>query len=230
MKRCLVTGTNRGLGLEFVRQLLARGDRVAAACRQPGQATALNRLAGEYPNRLHVLPLDVSQGRSRVELVRELPLVFERIDLLVNNAGVLPPGERFGEVEEAALESSFRTNAIGPFLLTQLLAPLMEDGALVLNLGTRLGSLSETREFRCPSYAMAKAALHMATRQLSHALQPRGIRVLALTPGWVRTDMGGPSAEVAPSESVAGMLAVADRAGAEESGGLFDWRGEVVAW
>ncbi len=230
MKRYLVTGANRGLGLEFVQQLLARGDRVLAACRHPGQASALNRLAGEYPNRLHVLPLDVAQARSRAELLRELPLVFERLDGLVNNAGILPPGERFGEVEEATLEASFRTNALGPFLLTQALAPLIEDGGLVLNLGTRLGSLAETREFRSPSYAMAKAALHMATRQFAHALQPRGIRVLALTPGWVRTDMGGPTAEVAPADSVAGMLAVADRATVQDSGAFFDWRGEAVAW
>ena len=90
-KHCLVTGANRGLGLELVRQLLGRHCHVVATCRQPGKATALNTLAGEHPGRLHVLPLDVADPRSRAELVRELPLVTdeESLHLLINNAGVL---------------------------------------------------------------------------------------------------------------------------------------------
>ncbi|HEY5613984.1 MAG TPA: SDR family NAD(P)-dependent oxidoreductase, partial [Lysobacter sp.] len=91
-RHCLVTGANRGLGLEFVRQLLARGDRVVATCRHPGKATALNPLAGEHPGRLHVLPLDVADPKSIAELVRELALLDDGdapLDLLVNNAGVL---------------------------------------------------------------------------------------------------------------------------------------------
>ena len=101
-RHCLVTGANRGLGLEFVRQLLVRGERVVAACRHPGRATALNLLAGDHPGRLHVLPLDVASARSRDELVRELPLVLDgaRLGLLVNNAGVLHGGERFGQVAD----------------------------------------------------------------------------------------------------------------------------------
>ena len=98
-KHCLVTGANRGLGLELVRQLLGRHCHVVATCRQPGKATALNTLAGEHPGRLHVLPLDVADPRSRAELVRELPLVTdeESLHLLINNAGVLRGGERFGQ-------------------------------------------------------------------------------------------------------------------------------------
>jgi len=230
MKHVLVTGANRGLGLEFVRQLLARGDRVLAACRQPGRATALNQLAGDFPNRLHVLPLQVDQERSRAELVRELPLVFERVDWLINNAGVLPAGERFGEISAEHLDLCFHTNAAGPLLLTQALSGQLSDGGLVLNLSSRLGAMGETREFRSPSYAISKAALNMVTAQLAHALADRGVRVLAMTPGWVRTDMGGPQAEVAPEDAVAGMLAVADRCTAAESGGFFDWRGDSVPW
>ena len=108
-RNVLVTGANRGIGLELARQLLARGDHVVAACRQPGKATALNALAAEHPGRVHVLPLDVASARSRAELVRELPLVLgddARLDWLVNNAGVLHSGERFGHVEEAILEDS----------------------------------------------------------------------------------------------------------------------------
>lgn len=134
-RNCLVTGANRGIGLEFVRQLLARGEHVVAVCRHPGKATALNGLAGEHPGRLHVLPLDVTEPKSRANLLHELPLVLGddedgapgRLDLLVNNAGVLHSGERFGHVEQALLEDSLRTNAIGPFLLAQALAPLLHD-------------------------------------------------------------------------------------------------------
>lgn len=112
-KHCLVTGANRGLGLELVRQLLGRHCHVVATCRQPGKATALNTLAGEHPGRLHVLPLDVADPRSRAELVRELPLVTdeESLHLLINNAGVLRGGERFGQVVPADLDASFHTNA-----------------------------------------------------------------------------------------------------------------------
>ena len=236
--RCLVTGANRGLGLEFVRQLLGRGARVVAACRQPGRATALNLLAGEYPGRLHVLPLDVAAARSREELVRELPLVLgeDRLDLLVNNAGVLHGGERFGQVAEADLDTSLRTNAIGPFLLTQALAPLLADGegdrpgAVVANLSSEIGSLARCQEFRTPSYAMGKAAQNMGTVLLARALAPRGIRVVALHPGWVRTDMGGPKASLAPEAAVAALLRVLDGLRPRDSGVFLDPDGKTLPW
>ena len=126
----LVTGANRGIGLEFVRQLLVRGDRVIATCRQPGKAAGLNTLGGEHPGRLHVLPLDVASEKSRAELVRELPLVLGedgRLDLLINNAGVLHSGERFGQLRQETLEDSLRINAIGPLLLAQAVARFMRD-------------------------------------------------------------------------------------------------------
>ena len=158
-RNCLVTGANRGIGLEFVRQLLARGEHVVAACRHPGKATALNGLAGEHPGRLHMLPLDVAEPKSRANLLHELPLVLAeeedgspgKLDLVVNNAGVLHSGERFGHMEQALLEDSLRTNAIGPFLLSQALAPLLRDieGERVRNVvggaGGAVNSLPDTR-------------------------------------------------------------------------------------
>src|SRR5690606_620425 len=150
-----VTGANRGLGLEFTRQLLAAGHRVVAACRQPGRATALNALAGEHPGRLHVLPLDLAAPKSHAELARELPLVLGddgRLDLLLNNAGVLHSGERFGRLEAAGFEDSFRTNALGPLLLVQALASRLADGARVANLSSELGSIGSTTRFGTPSY------------------------------------------------------------------------------
>lgn len=234
----LVTGANRGLGLEFTRQLLARGDRVVATCRQPGKATALNTLAGEYPGRLHVLPLDVADPASHAALAAELPLVLGgpdgdtpgRLALLVNNAGVLHSGERFGSLGAANLEHSFRINAMGPLLLTQALAPLLADGARVLNLSSRLGSIAETGRFGTPSYNISKAALNMATALLAHALAGRGIVVVAFSPGWVRTEMGGSEAEVAPEDAVAGVLGQLQALGEGDSGRFLGTDGSTIPW
>ncbi len=234
-RHALVTGANRGIGLEFVRQLLARGDRVVAACRHPGKATALNTLTGDYPGRLHLLPLDVANGKSRAQLVRELPLVCaslsERpIDLLINNAGVLHSGERFGHLSEAHLDDSFHINASGPLLLTQALAPHLADGATVANISSMLGSIANTTRFGTPSYNISKAAQNMATRLIAHALAERQIIAIALHPGWVQTDMGGDGAQIAAQDSVAGMLRTIDSATLADSGGFFDWHGQPVAW
>lgn len=228
----LVTGANRGLGLALVRALLARGDRVVATCRHPGKATALNALAGEHPGRLHVLPLDVAEPKSHAELARELPLVLGdgRLGLLVNNAGVLHSGERFGKVGAAHLEDSFRTNAMGPFLLTQALAPLLDNGATVANITSELGSIAGLARFGTPSYNISKAALNMATGLLKHALAERGIVVLALHPGWVRTDMGGSGATLPADESARGLLRVIDGARPPDSGRYLDWQGEPLPW
>ena len=229
-KHCLVTGANRGLGLEFVRQLLARGDRVVAACRHPGKAAALNALTGEYPGRLHVLPLDVASEKSRAELVRELPLVCGRIDLLINNAGVLHSGERFGQLSAAHLDDSFRINASGPLLLTEALASTLYDGATVANVSSTLGSIASTGQFGTPSYNISKAAQNMATVLLAHALRDRGIGVVALHPGWVQTDMGGDGAQIAASTSVAGLLRVIDGLTLDDSGRFLDWQGRIQPW
>jgi NAD(P)-dependent dehydrogenase (short-subunit alcohol dehydrogenase family) len=231
-RHCLVTGANRGLGLEFVRQLLARGDRVVATARHPGRASALNALAGEHPGRLHVLPLDVAQDKSRQQLAHELPLVLgdETLGLLVNNAGVMHSGERWGHVEPAILEDSLRTNALGPFLLTQALAPRLRDGGIVANLSSGMGSIADAHEFRAPSYCISKAAQNMATAQLARALAPRHITVVALCPGWVRTDMGGASAPVTSADSVAGLLRVLDGLKPSDSGRFLDWQGTPMPW
>ena len=229
---CLVTGANRGLGLEFVRQLLARGERVVATCRHPGKATALNALAGEHPGRLRVLPLDVAAPRSIAELAHELPLLDEALSLrlLVNCAGVLHSGERFGAIDPAIVEDSFRTNAMGPLLVTQALADRLADGAKVANVSSVLGSIASLARFGSPSYDISKAAQNMATALLAKALAPRGIVVLALHPGWARTDMGGANATVPVADAVAGLLRVVDGAGIADSGSFRDWRGETLPW
>lgn len=229
-RRTLVTGANRGLGLEFVRQLLARGDRVVATARHPARANALNHLVGEHPGRLHVLPLDVADGKSHAELARELHLVTDGLDLLINNAGVLHSGERFGHVPPAQLDDTLRTNASGPFLLTQTLAPHIADGGKVANLSSVLGSIASVDGFHTPSYAISKAAQNMATALLATALRERSIAVVALHPGWVQTEMGGSGAQITPEASVSGLLKVIDQLGIDDTGTFRDWRGHAMPW
>ena len=228
----LVTGANRGIGLEFTRQLLARGNRVIAACRKPGQAHALDTLAGEHPGRLQIVPLDVAEAVSHKALIGELPLLLGdgRLDLVIQNAGVLHSGERFGQLKEATLMDSFRTNAGGPLLLAQSLAPWLAAGGKIANLSSILGSIADTDAFSTPSYRISKAAQNMATRLLAAALKEAGITVLALHPGWVQTDMGGAGASVTAQASAQGLLGVIDAATLADSGRFLDWRGHEIAW
>jgi len=231
MQRVLVTGANRGIGLELTRRLLARGDRVYAACRHPGKALALTELAAAHPGHLHVLPLELGSERSIAELAREAAALADALDLLINNAGMLVAGERFGTLTAESLTESFATNAAGPMLVTQALAPLLEKGKKpkVVNITSELGSLSMAKRFGTPSYSISKAALNMVTRQLAAALAPR-ITVFCLHPGWVRTDMGGANAPLTTEQSATAMLEVIDAATPGDSGRYLDYAGSALAW
>ncbi|HVH36624.1 MAG TPA: SDR family oxidoreductase [Tahibacter sp.] len=207
MPVAIVSGANRGLGLELVQLLLERGWRVIAACRKT-QVRRLTELAGAHPGHLHVMPLDVTSERSIAAFVGEAALVTDRIDLLVNNAGVLISGERFGEVSAKSLQESFAVNATGALLLTQACAELLQRaaGARVVNVSTVMGSIAGSDTFRTPSYAMSKAALNMATRLLAAELSPHGIVVTAFHPGWVQTDMGGANAPLAVDKAASLLI------------------------
>ena len=178
MQRILVTGANRGLGLEFVRQLLDRGARVFATCRHPGKATALTALAAAHPGHLHVLPLELSSERSITEVARETAALTDALDALINNAGMLVSGERYGSIAVKSLSDSFAANVIGPVLLTQALTPLLENGEnpRVMNLSSRLGSLALTTAFGTPSYAVRVDFLAEAAGEREPGLRPLHLR------------------------------------------------------
>ena len=232
MQRILVTGANRGLGLEFTRQLLARGTRVLATCRHPGKALALTGLAAAHPGHLHVLPLDLDKERSIAELVREASALTDALDGVINNAGTLVSGERYGAIAGKSLTESFASNVVGPLLLTQALSPLLEKvkNAKVMNLSSRLGSLTASSSFGTPSYAIAKAALNMATHQLAAALAPRGVIVFCVSPGWVSTDMGGSNATSTPADAVAHLLKVFAAATPADAGRFINVDGTSIPW
>ncbi|GAB3739181.1 SDR family oxidoreductase [Silanimonas algicola] len=231
-RRVLVTGASRGLGLEFVRQLLARGDTVVAACRQPGAAAALRSLAAEQPDRLALRPLQLTDPASRSALLDDVAATWGGIDLLINNAGVLASGERFGQLEASIFREAFETNVLSPLLLAEAATPLLARGRApaVAWLSSVLGSIASTRQFHAPSYAVSKAALNMAVRLAAIPMAEQGIRSVALHPGWVKTDMGGPAAPLEAAESVAGLLRVIDALPTDAHGDFIDYRGEALPW
>src|SRR5688572_17916267 len=229
-RRCVVSGANRGLGLEFVRQLLARGDEVVAGCRDPAAADALAALGAD--GRLDVVALDLADDASIAAFVAAVEARFDGVDLLVNNAGMLVSGERFGAVARDTLVATFDVNAAGPFLLTQALAPRLAAGRRprVASVSSGMGSIARLEAFRSPSYSISKTALNMASALLARALNPRGVGVLTLSPGWVRTAMGGDTAPLTPAQSVAGMLRVIDDTPGLPAGEFLDHDGTPLRW
>jgi NAD(P)-dependent dehydrogenase (short-subunit alcohol dehydrogenase family) len=232
MQRCLVTGANRGLGLAFTTELLERGARVLACCREPGAAKALDALAATHGERLAIHSLDVATPNAIDALPQIAARHLQRIDLLVNNAGVLVSGERFGNVKAASLTESFAVNATAPLLITQALAPLLALGnkPRVLCITSQLGSIAQANAFRTISYAMSKAALNMAVKRLAAELGPRGIVVLAAHPGWLKTSMGGDGATLAPAASAHALLTLIERAKVADTGKFLAYDGAELPW
>ncbi len=195
-KTILVTGANKGIGLEVCRQLARLGHRVILSARsaQRGE-NAVKALAADGL-KVEFLLLDTADEASIQRAARELQQRVKALHVLINNAAILDVWE--GSILETTadgLRDTFITNVLGPILLTQALLPLFEAGkpSRVINISSRLGSIQEMTD-GWPGYGISKAALNAATRKLAEALAPRGISVIAASPGWVRTDMGGDSA------------------------------------
>jgi NAD(P)-dependent dehydrogenase (short-subunit alcohol dehydrogenase family) len=220
----LVTGANRGIGLAFARQLCKRGDRVIATCRDPGRARELAKL----PARLE--PLDIADEKSIAALAARIE--GEPLDVLINNAGIGEAGPGIGRLSMKDLEETFRVNAIGPIAVTQALLPNLRAGKrrAVVNLSSGLGSISENESGGWIAYRASKAALNQLTRTIAEELTKEGFVCIAISPGWVRTDMGGSGAPLTPDESVAAMLEVIDRLKPSDTGRFLDHRGKPMPW
>lgn len=232
MQRCLVTGANRGLGLAFVSELLERGARVLACCRDPSSANVLDALSAAHGERLAVHRLDVADPDAIDALPEAAAKHLQRVDLLVNNAGVLVSGERFGNVKAEALAESFAVNASAPLLITQALAPLLALGnkPRVLCISSQIASIAQSARFRTMSYAMSKAALNMAVKRLAAELGPRGIVVLAAHPGWLKTEMGGKGATLSAADSAHALLGLIEQAGTQDAGKFLAYDGAELPW
>jgi NAD(P)-dependent dehydrogenase (short-subunit alcohol dehydrogenase family) len=238
METLMVTGASAGIGLEIVRQAAARGDRVIAASRQG--SPALRKLAGAHPDRVLELTLDPGSQESVIAARADLDGRVEAIDILINNAGVYsrwsrhwdPDATLFDTVTQEELVDTFRINAAGPMLVIEHFLNLVRASrrGRILNLSSLVGSVSQKTSGGDYAYAASKAALNIMTRALAAELAPEGITVIALTPGWVRTEMGGSEATLSPAESVRGILSVAARLTPKDAGRFLDYQGEEQPW
>jgi NAD(P)-dependent dehydrogenase (short-subunit alcohol dehydrogenase family) len=219
----LITGASRGLGAEFVRQLRERGHTVVAAVRDPEKA---HDAAGSGAK---VAQLDVDRPETFDGFARRLDAP---VDVLVNNAGVAGDDASLQSLASDAMERVFRTNVIGPALLTKALVPLLRRGRrkVVVNISSSLGSLASTSGGFSYAYCASKAALNMLTVLMHKELSGDGFTVVSLDPGWNRTDMGGTAAPLAPSDTVRAMVAILERLGPDDSGRFVGYDGEPRPW
>ncbi len=231
MQRVLVTGANRGLGLAWVRHLAARGDEVFATCRRPEAAAALQALA-EQEEKVHLLPMDVADEESIRTACAQIRRQGAVLDTVINNAGVLYEHETVDTLRPEHLLHACRVNAVGPMLVARAALPLLRPAPrpVIFNVSTMLASLTLKTFSGYYSYSASKAALNMLTRTLAAELRPQGIIVVAVHPGWVRTDMGGPQAPLSPQASVEGMSALLERLTMAHSGRFWTWEGKEHPW
>ena len=236
MSQYLITGTSRGIGLELTRQLLAAGQSVVAAARDPESAAGLKALQRDYSKTLKLVKLDVSNEQSIAELPAQLKDLAV-IDVLINNAGVFngpsnPSRESpsFGQTPVSDLREVFETNAVGPFLVTRALLPWLQKSkqASVAHITSLMGSIADNSSGGYYAYRMSKAALNMFNKSFSKD-HPQ-ITSVVLHPGWVRTDMGGPSATLAVEDSARGLLNVIASLNASNSGHFYDYSGRELKW
>lgn len=232
MQRVLITGANRGIGLELARHYLERGDLVLATARNLDAAGDLQTLAASYPDRCHLFALEVTDEENIVAVAAQAATLVDGLDVLINNAGVFPRNERPETLDAAVLLHTLHTNAVAPLIVVRELLPLLRRGQQprILNITSQLGSLNRRASGRCYSYCSSKAALNMLTRSLAFDLQGDGIIAVVVHPGWVQTDMGGAHAPVLVGESARGIIALADGLLPEQTSKFLTWDGREHAW
>lgn len=223
MATALVTGANRGIGLAITRHLAARGDEVIAVCREP--SAALQALGVRIDS-----GVDVTRGAQVQDLARRLS--GTGIDLLVCNAGILAH-EDLGEIDEDGFDSiarQFQVNAAGPLRVVQALRPNLRKGSKVGLITSRMGSVADNSSGGHYGYRMSKAALNAAGRSLALDLEPDGIAVFLLHPGYVRTDMTGAQGDITPEVAAERLIARLDELGIARTGTFWHSDGSALPW
>lgn len=228
MATILITGTNKGVGLELTKIYAARGDTVYAACRDPAGASAL----AEVPGEVVILPLVVGDSGSVTAMAEQLAGVT--IDIVINNAGM--KGPEFEEQNTYAMDfdgwaETFNVNSMGPVRVMQALMPNLKQAetAKVVTITSQMGALSLDMP-AAHAYCASKAAVNKFMRLASIDLKKDGVAVGLIHPGWVQTDMGGPRADLTPQESAEGIVAVVDQLSMDSTGGFWKWNGETHDW
>ena len=226
----MITGANRGIGLALTMELLRRGDHVVAAARNPWGG-ALGELAAAHPAALLPLELDVTSDESVAAAKGALD--GRPIDVLVNNAGIHGPRgtESALAMDFDVWREVFEVNVYGPLRVSQALLANVEasSGRKIATITSRMGSIGLNPSGSL-AYRSSKAAVNMAMVVFGNAVRARGVAQLLFHPGWVRTDMGGGGADIAPSESAAGLIATIDASGMAQTNSFRTWQGEPIPW
>ncbi|MGQ0741023.1 MAG: SDR family oxidoreductase [Alphaproteobacteria bacterium] len=229
MTRILITGSNRGIGLEFARQYDAEGARVFATCRHPENAEALNAIAGRPRGHVSVHRLDVTSDAQTEALADSLHA--ETIDILINNAGLGIGRNARGGVDYALWEELFRVNTIGPLRVARAFRDhlLKSPEKKIITITSTLGSIALNHATNYP-YASSKAAVNRVMHSLSAEWRNDGFTVVLLHPGWVKTEIGGPNATLDVANSVAGMRKVIASLSRADNGQFLDYAGRELPW
>ena len=226
MPTTLITGAGRGLGLEFARQFADDGWTVLAGVRDPGSADDLRRIDGD----VSPVPLDVADPASVAILGERLSGV--PIDLLINNAGVYGPRQTIpGTLDYDSWREVFEVNTLAPMRVAEAFLEHVRasETRKIVTVSSKMGSIADSSGGSY-FYRSSKAALNAAMKALAMDLQPEGFTVIVVHPGWVRTDMGGPSALIDAVESVAGLKAVIDGLTLSDTGRFINYDGSEIPW
>ncbi len=229
-----ITGTSRGIGLEFAKQYAKDGWQVYATCRNPETASQLQALSREYSN-IIILPLDVTDEIAITKLAATLK--GKPIDVLINNAGIYNGSqETLEKVSSEILMQTFKTNAVAPLLIARALMEniKLSQRKIIVNLSSALGSIQDTNSTGSYAYRTSKAALNMLMKTLAIDCQALQIQILVLHPGWVKTDMGGKSALIEASTSVEGLRKVIEKTMGKslnpQDPMFINYKGDIIHW
>jgi NAD(P)-dependent dehydrogenase (short-subunit alcohol dehydrogenase family) len=229
-----ITGADSGLGLALATRFLDAGFTVLAGCF--GSPDLLRQLADRFPGRLTIVAQDVADLASVRRSVAEVAAATDHLDILINNAGVCPPHAQALlpdlDLADGHLQRVMEVNAFGPLRVIQQLFPFLEKGRLkrIVNISSEAGSIADCCRESWFAYCMSKAALNAESHLLQRWLKPRGFKVLAVHPGWMRTGMGGPGADITPDESARGIFALATRDGSLDDHIYMDYTGKLMNW
>jgi NAD(P)-dependent dehydrogenase (short-subunit alcohol dehydrogenase family) len=219
LNRILITGANRGIGLELCRQLVARGEEVIAVCRTPSSQLSSMKLRV-------IAGIDVSTAESMLDLQDQAGP--GGLDWVINNAGILSV-ENLDSLDFEAMEKQFRVNALGPLRVTSALLPKLGAGSKIGIITSRMGSIEDNTSGGYYGYRMSKAAVNMASMSLARDLQGRGIAVALLHPGMVATDMTG-GRGISPEQSAHGLIQRMDALDMKHTGSFWHANGEQLPW
>jgi NAD(P)-dependent dehydrogenase (short-subunit alcohol dehydrogenase family) len=231
MPTALITGANRGLGLEFARQYTADGWTVIAACRRPDDATALKQLERDSKGALRVLGIDVADGASVERAARAS--TSAAIDVLINSAGVMGgSGQSLGALDYDAWLEVLKVNLLGPARMCEAFLERVaaSEQRLIVTITSGMGSLTDNTSGGSIAYRTSKAAVNMLMRSAAIDLKSRGITCVVINPGWVKTDMGGPNARLSPEASIAAMRRLIGNLALKDSGKFFNHDGREYPW